>query len=764
MSEDITQKILLELNLNSENTKQALDDTIKKIVDYSDATQKLKEKLSDLEKTGQKNTEEYKKTSRALDENIRLTKAQTDIAKSYEKQLVNLVKANQSETGSLAQKKAALSAATAEYDRYGTVTKTTSAAAIALNKSILGITDELKAEEKALGNTRRNVGNYAEAIKEANKEAQTLARTLGTNSAEFKKANENLSQLKIGFKDFQKTTDNLDPKKNFSNLSGSINNISNGLGGAVTKLNLFGAASEPVSGFLSGISGGVSTLASAPAILSEAKTAMQAFGIAAKAALGPIGLIAIGIAAVGIAFAAFSTQTTDTTKSAQETQLRYVEQRYSTEVRLLKAAGKEAFDEQLKQLKASEQLAVLNAKRLGAKANVQSGAIPILGIKSSSKGLNEEERAELTKNLADAAEFNLQIRELQIAHNTKIENDNKTSKEVVRTDNKKSNEDILNDQKEADQKFIDAQIEQANIIDERIIAENKDRSERAKSETQREIIEKQTRDQADQANIQNKLTNFAGTFQQELDLKQQLLDLQYQRELEAAEFNEQSKAEINAKYERQTTGLKKQTEQDKLGLTSQALGQAASLFKKNSTAYKTFAIAQATIDTYKGAALALATQPPPFGAIFAGITIAAGLANVAKIGSTPDGGAQFYDGGFTGKGNSKSESTAIGKRPYKYHYNEWVSPAWMVDDPRYSPVIKSLENVRQGKSNSLSHIGGFASGGFTNPNTGQNTFDQYSFEQSIVRFAQNMPSPVVTVEDINAGQQSVHITESRANS
>jgi hypothetical protein len=49
---------------------------------------------------------------------------------------------------------------------------------------------------------------------------------------------------------------------------------------------------------------------------------------------------------------------------------------------------------------------------------------------------------------------------------------------------------------------------------------------------------------------------------------------------------------------------------------------------------KEFAIAHAIINTYQGAALALATYPMPYGAIMAALTVALGIAQVAKIQST----------------------------------------------------------------------------------------------------------------------------------
>lgn len=89
-------------------------------------------------------------------------------------------------------------------------------------------------------------------------------------------------------------------------------------------------------------------------------------------------------------------------------------------------------------------------------------------------------------------------------------------------------------------------------------------------------------------------------------------------------------------------------EQQKLAVTSDALGQASQLFKQNTVAYKVTATAKAVIDTYSAANLALSSYPPPLGAIFAALNIALGLINVAKItGISAAGGAKFMTKGPT---------------------------------------------------------------------------------------------------------------------
>lgn len=100
--------------------------------------------------------------------------------------------------------------------------------------------------------------------------------------------------------------------------------------------------------------------------------------------------------------------------------------------------------------------------------------------------------------------------------------------------------------------------------------------------------------------------------------------------------------EDSAKKEIEITVLLEET---KLSIIANAVGAAANLIGRNTVAGKALAIAQATIDTYAGATKALATYPPPFGAIAAGTVIATGLANVSQIVKTD---VPFADGGGGG--------------------------------------------------------------------------------------------------------------------
>lgn len=138
------------------------------------------------------------------------------------------------------------------------------------------------------------------------------------------------------------------------------------------------------------------------------------------------------------------------------------------------------------------------------------------------------------------------------------------------------------------------------------------------------------------------------TYQDQIDSFNKIRDLQRQRLVEEKATQDQLLA-----FDKETKDKQEQMERaataTKLGIISGALSTIAQAVGENTVAGKALAIAQATIDTYAGANKALATYPPPYGAIAAGTVVLAGLLNVRKILSTkvpaPPGTKNIGSGG-----------------------------------------------------------------------------------------------------------------------
>lgn len=109
----------------------------------------------------------------------------------------------------------------------------------------------------------------------------------------------------------------------------------------------------------------------------------------------------------------------------------------------------------------------------------------------------------------------------------------------------------------------------------------------------------------------------------------------------------------------------------KVNAFAQQTSELAAISKKGFMIDKGVRIAQAVMNTYQGATLALATYPGPLGIALAATTVAAGMANVAKISSQQFQGS-FDGGGFTGMGSRTGGIDGKGGFPAILHPNETV--------------------------------------------------------------------------------------------
>jgi len=138
--------------------------------------------------------------------------------------------------------------------------------------------------------------------------------------------------------------------------------------------------------------------------------------------------------------------------------------------------------------------------------------------------------------------------------------------------------------------------------------------------------------------------------------------------LEKLSFNE----------EQQIAGGKKLAafnQKSSVAQTSQIVGELSNQFsaiagnnKKLFAANKAFQIANAVMQTYSAATLALSSYPPPFGFIMAAASVANGLGQVAQIKSQ-----SFEGGGFTGNGSRSGGLDGKGGFSAILHPNETVT-------------------------------------------------------------------------------------------
>lgn len=204
----------------------------------------------------------------------------------------------------------------------------------------------------------------------------------------------------------------------------------------------------------------------------------------------------------------------------------------------------------------------------------------------------------------------------------------------------------------------------------------------------------------------------------------------------------QKQQELQREELKKTQLTEEQLYQLRLEAADNYFGAAATLaqtaFGEGSALFQALAIGQTIINTYSAATAALAPPPlgagPIFGPALAALTIAQGLANVARI-----SGVGFAEGGYTGSG-AKYQPAGI------VHKGEYVTPQNVVNSPAAAPHLMALESMR---------TKGYADGGFV-ANTNLEATRQ---AQMFQRMISNLPAPVVQVVDINRVQKTVRVKE-----
>lgn len=265
----------------------------------------------------------------------------------------------------------------------------------------------------------------------------------------------------------------------------------------------------------------------------------------------------------------------------------------------------------------------------------------------------------------------------------------------------------------------------------------------------------------------------------EFDMRQMQLDAQYEQEMAAAEKIGADTALIQAKYEKAKEENTKARVNAELTMTAGLAGQMSTLLGEQSAIGKAFAVVQATINTYLGATKALASGGI-LGIAQAAIVIAFGMKQVATIAKQKDPdtkintsvkkyakGGQIYgrshaQGGVTFRGDNGQvfeaeggENVYILKRSASAEIN----------------ALSAVNEAHGGNSFGTSGLYKFADGGMAASISEANRMVRQSdnvrlSSESINQLAgvvidavMSMPNPVVSVQDINAGQNDVAVVK-----
>ena len=179
--DELTQGVFLTIELDTSTLLQSANDA-KQVIDS------LKAKQKELNDTGQSNTVAYQQVSAQIRE-------ATGSLRDINKEIDNTTKANKAANDSLTGMKANLSLLTKSYNDLSAEQRNNNAIGGELQKKIKSLSDELKTNESALGDNRRNVGNYAEGLGAALNASTLFGGGVAEMATKFGEAKETLTAL-----------------------------------------------------------------------------------------------------------------------------------------------------------------------------------------------------------------------------------------------------------------------------------------------------------------------------------------------------------------------------------------------------------------------------------------------------------------------------------------------------------------------------------------------------------------------------------------
>lgn len=823
------QVTLLDLNFGTSEAEKGLDALIAKSMSLAKTKKDLqatyaseKKELDALNQNyadGLVQQDKYdatvKKLNKSLIETQKAILDNTEANKKNNAEIKSTKTLLDNEATSVNALRAQLAQNTTELNRMSEAQRTTSKEGQDLTEQTKALSDKLKEMEKAVGDNRRNVGNYAESVKDGILQTQGL--TGGTGAL--------VGQMKSGITGVQAFNAAL--KANpiifvvsiVLTLIGIIEKLMKRNSELATSLNaafapfkvIFGRLLDWITGLFEGvafvlenIAKGVTRLLDKLGLISEEtkKAAAEGARLAGETqriyqeetkALVPMERMRRELEELKTLAADQNKTTAERTELLKEAaeklhiirdlELAVLNSKYKQ----IKAENQLGYTSDEDYRKEQEALAALEA----AKASYATQEKELIGQMT---GLEKSERdkqvadakaaAEKKKKATEAAtkaeaeavkkqaevlkkaqeetikayEQSVKTMELEIA-----ENQLRTGKTSIEETQRVINEQIALEKFKRDQKLITEQEYLNNVR-----ALNLQFETEVKADADRRVAEKKA---ADALNLENERALADVKLQNDLDNQITRLDAMKALEIENAEKIGAETTAITERFELMKDEVRRKYYNAQLEMAAGTAGQLSSLLGEESAAGKAFATAQALINTYLGASKALA-QGGIWGIAQAAIVVAAGMKNVMSINKTkePDTkintsvrkyakGGQIYGashaaGGVTFTGSNGQQFEAEGGENM-YILNRKASSA--------INALSALNMEYGGRSFGSSGVYRYANGGKIDVGGGTSMQLPSNFSlsnDSLQKLAAIMydsvasvPAPQVVVTDIYEGQQ-----------
>lgn len=829
MAEQVT---LLDLSFDTSEALDGLDALIAKSLELAETKKSLQSALKEEKKqldeagkafkSGSLSQDEYKKVvSDSTKAQVELTKQLTDTNKSITdnnsaiKVNTTLLKSQEDSVDAL---RAQLAKNTKELNAMSAATRNNTDEGKALVTETKEISDKLKEMEKAVGDNRRNVGNYAESIQEAMSSTQGLSGAtaamatslsggvnvlkvfnatlkanpilaivsvilvlISTVEKLMKRNSEMAANLKAAFAPFEVI---------FSRILDGITNMLSGVAKA------FEWVSEKVVNLLSSI--GLITEETTKAANSAKALTKQELAIY-EAETNNL----VTLSAMRRELEAQRTIVGDQLKTAEERNA--AAQKAIAISKQMEKAEIDVLQQKYNQIKAQNELSYTSKEdrraEMQALADLQARQADYISqrkeLENQASGIvkaqiaanaaafkaNEEKKAAAAIKAAQDAEkakrelqeqtikqfeeartkLELSLQEKEIGNDSiklKLENEKAYVEESLKLERYRLEQGLISQQEFANRE----QAFQLGVLQ----LEQQMREEQDRAEKERKALDEANLRELQMANITN-----------EYDLRQAQLDAQYAQEIAAAEKIGADTALIQSKYEKAKEDNTRARVNAELTMTAGLAGQMSTLLGEESAIGKAFGVVQATINTYLGATKALA-QGGILGIAQAAVVIAFGMKQVATIAKQKDPDTKintsvkkYAKGGqIFGKSHAQGGVTFRGDNGQVFEAEGGENVYIMKKSA--SAEINALSAVNEahgGNSFGTSGLYKFADGGMVASISEANRMVRQSdnvrlSSESINQLAgvvidavMSMPNPVVSVQDINAGQNDVSVVK-----
>lgn len=832
MAEQVT---LLDLSFDTSEALDGLDALIAKSLELAETKKSLQSALKDEKKqldeagkafkSGSLSQDEYKKVvSEATKAQVELTKQLADTNKSISdnnsaiKVNTTLLKSQEDSVDAL---RAQLAKNTKELNAMSAATRNNTDEGKALVTETKEISDRLKEMEKAVGDNRRNVGNYAESVQEA------LSNTKGLSGA----TGSLVSSLNIGTQGFKafnaiiKANPLLAIISLVLLLASTIEKLVKRNSEAAAALKaafapfevIFSRILDKVTDMLSGVakafewvSEKVVNLLSSIGLITEETT--KAANTAKALSQQELAIYEaetknlVTLSAMRRELEAQRTIVGDQLKTAEERNL--AAQKAIAISKQMEKAEIDVLQQKYNQIKAQNELSYTSKEdrraEMQALADLQARQADYISqrkeLENQASGIV---KAQIAANAAaykasEAAKAQAAVKAAQDAENQKRALQEATIKQMetaltalnLSIQAKELENDTIGMKIENEKAYVEESLRLEKYrLEQGLITQQEYANKEAEFNLDIQQLEMQRKEEQDALMREREAMDAANLHElkmaeitNEYDLRQAQLDAQYTQEIAAAEKIGADTALIQARYEKAKEENTRARVNAELTMAAGLAGQMSTLLGEQSAIGKAFGVVQATINTYLGATKALATGGI-LGIAQAAIVIAFGMKQVATIAKQKDPDTKintsvkkYAKGGMIyGRSHAQGGVTFRGDNGQVFEA-EGGENVYIMKKTASAEInaLSALNEAHGGNSFGTSGLYKFADGGMAASISEANRMVRQSdnvrlSSESINQLAgvvidavMSMPNPVVSVQDINAGQNDVSVVKGLA--